>query len=104
MDVPDERALGIPMTQQEAVVRRRRDAARHAALVYRRMTAADMDEDAAMLDREFERIFGVDCVDQRTDAMQNEPDDAPEAVDQEEARSETRSETLSEMERRGDFG
>ncbi|KAK3710000.1 hypothetical protein LTR37_010619 [Vermiconidia calcicola] len=58
MDPPDERPIGGPMADEDARVRRRRNAIYHMAMVYRRLMAADHDNQAEELSAHFRRLFG----------------------------------------------
>lgn len=71
MDIPDDGLHG------DANMRRRRDAARHAAMVYRRLMVPGQQDDAEGLNREFERIFGEYYINYRFHLIHHEPDDPP---------------------------
>ncbi|KAK5704164.1 hypothetical protein LTR97_003177 [Elasticomyces elasticus] len=82
MDEPPERddQIGVPVADEEQVARRLRDAIRHAALTYRRLTATHQWEVAAEEMRAvFVRHFGEAYEEEEVRTMTEEPDDPPES-------------------------
>ncbi|KAK5684226.1 hypothetical protein LTS10_004090 [Elasticomyces elasticus] len=87
MDEPPERddLIGVPVADDEQVARRLRDAIRHAALTYRRLTATHQWELAAEEMRAvFVRHFGEAYEEEEVRTMTEELDDPPES-EQEDA-------------------
>ncbi|KAK4903355.1 hypothetical protein LTR27_000286 [Elasticomyces elasticus] len=82
MDEPPERddLIGVPVADDEQVARRLRDAIRHAALTYRRLTATHQWEVAAEEMRAvFVRHFGGAYEEEEVRTMTEEPDNPPES-------------------------
>lgn len=81
---PNERSEGAPMADEDARVRRIRDAVYHMAMVYRRLMAADLDFQAEELNEHFTRLYGEDYENERVRVIVEEDDDPPEPVQEEE--------------------
>ncbi|KAK3650023.1 hypothetical protein LTR56_006610 [Elasticomyces elasticus] len=82
LDEPPERddLISVPVANNEQVARRLRDAIRHAALTYRRLTATHQWEVAAEEMRAvFVRHFGEAYEEEEVRTMTEEPDDPPES-------------------------
>lgn len=77
--VIDDRPFGGNQeASPETAARRVESAAGYAALVYRRLMAADREMDANDLDAHFVRVFGEDYVNARFRVIQDAGDDTTE--------------------------
>ncbi|KAK5124565.1 hypothetical protein LTR85_001782 [Meristemomyces frigidus] len=77
MEEPPEREVGVPAATPQQVERRVQAAIHHLAMAFRYLSAADQDEVANRYDGMFQQDFGARYEDQRSRAIQDEPDDPP---------------------------